>query len=185
MLIFMRKRTLVALLAISFGMPLLVGCGSQNRQGHDGAVNVSIDLNKTAPIGYEICGDRPARDSPALVLISGCKCRKGSRSRQRNSDSGRSTSNSDPDDTRSIYIGTSTPHGCSTQTAISPWKQECPRYEPNWTLANCRRADMCLASVAIPSSHTARSISRKQASVSDNRSLSSGLGFTGGTPRGH
>jgi len=67
MLIFMGKRTLVPLLAISIGMPLLVGCGSQNRQGHDGAVNVSIDLNKTAPIGYEICGDRPPRLSRASL----------------------------------------------------------------------------------------------------------------------
>jgi len=40
---------------------LLANCGSNSRPQGDNALNVTIDLNKIAPIGYEICGDRPAK----------------------------------------------------------------------------------------------------------------------------
>jgi hypothetical protein len=40
---------------------MLLSCGSRNP---DGSVNVTIDLNKTAPIGYEICAERPTETCP-------------------------------------------------------------------------------------------------------------------------
>lgn len=56
---------MAGLLAISIGMLLAVNCGSHSQQDRDGVFHVTIDLNKIAPIGYEICGDRPARLSRA------------------------------------------------------------------------------------------------------------------------
>jgi hypothetical protein len=49
----MAKRTPLLLLAVSFAIVLLFGCNS--------IPTVTIDLNKTAPIGYEICAGHPPR----------------------------------------------------------------------------------------------------------------------------
>ncbi len=49
------------------GVALLVGCRSQTRRNPDGTVEVSVDLNKIAPIDYEICANRPPKLSRGVV----------------------------------------------------------------------------------------------------------------------
>jgi hypothetical protein len=44
------------LLAVSFAIALLYGCKSR-----DEIKTITIDLNKTAPIGYEICASQPPK----------------------------------------------------------------------------------------------------------------------------
>jgi len=51
----MRSCTLPPALVVSILISTLIGCKSQYHTNPDGSVNVSIDLNKIAPIGYEIC----------------------------------------------------------------------------------------------------------------------------------
>lgn len=60
----MMARRLLSSLAVATGI-VLVGCKSATRESHDGAYAVTIDLNKVAPIGYEVCADRPPRLSRA------------------------------------------------------------------------------------------------------------------------
>lgn len=59
---FMESRGPAVIVAIL--LTLLVGCKSH---GRDGVVNVTVDLNKTAPIGYEICGDRGPKLARGVV----------------------------------------------------------------------------------------------------------------------
>jgi len=44
-------------------MPLLFGCKVRTRES--GETHLVLDLSKVAPIGYEICADRPPRFSAA------------------------------------------------------------------------------------------------------------------------
>jgi hypothetical protein len=44
---------------------LVLGCKSGTRESRDGMYHVTIDLNKIAPIGYEIFADRPPKLSRA------------------------------------------------------------------------------------------------------------------------
>ncbi len=48
-------------LAVSIAVILLFGSNCGNRERRNGPVNVTIDLSKTAPIGYEICADKPPK----------------------------------------------------------------------------------------------------------------------------
>jgi hypothetical protein len=63
----MRGQLLLKALAISIAIILLFGCNSGPPGPHNGFVNVTIDLNKIAPIGYEICADHPPKLSGGNV----------------------------------------------------------------------------------------------------------------------
>src|SRR5207245_2033531 len=67
----MRRQTLRGRRArvISILMLLLVGCKTKTREGRDGIREVVIDLNKVAPIGYEICAEHPPKLSAANVNL--------------------------------------------------------------------------------------------------------------------
>ena len=62
----MRSCTPSALLALIL-ISTLIGCKSQFQRNPDGSVKVNIDLNKIAPIGYEICKERPVTLSRGIV----------------------------------------------------------------------------------------------------------------------
>jgi hypothetical protein len=60
----MTARRLLSSLTPATGIAL-GGCKSATRESRDGTYAVTIDLNKIAPIGYEVCADRPPRLSRA------------------------------------------------------------------------------------------------------------------------
>ena len=55
------KLLLPAALTASTAVILLLGSNCGTREPRNGRVNITIDLNKIAPIGYEICGDKPPK----------------------------------------------------------------------------------------------------------------------------
>jgi len=54
-------------LLISMLISTLIACKSQYQTNPDGSINVSIDLNTIAPIGYEICKEGAVKLSRGLV----------------------------------------------------------------------------------------------------------------------
>src|ERR1700730_159263 len=57
----MQKRSSLSALAVALAITLLFGWKSRLQESRDQINKVTIDLNKTAPIGYEICADRPTK----------------------------------------------------------------------------------------------------------------------------
>jgi len=119
----LHQRTLV----VSILMPLLFGCKTRTRESGE-TPHVLLDLSKVAPIGLEICADRPPQLSAAnLDLQLQMPQRIAIPPDQQNF--GAKSIEFRMGDTKSICTRISTPGACSTPKAISPWRPACQHSE--------------------------------------------------------